>query len=173
VRERWFYGQWVNLDRLTQTYHAGGTLASLSFDTWFNFSWAPVKDCPQRVSFADSVGNSYDFSFGYYFTFTSKTIVTGVESEGSQVPVSYSLSQNYPNPFNPTTIIKYQIPNSNNVTLKVYDMLGRQVSVLVDGRMEAGVHEVKFDGSGLASGVYFYQLQAADFLATKRLLLIK
>jgi Secretion system C-terminal sorting domain len=67
------------------------------------------------------------------------------------------LSQNFPNPFNPSTTIKYELPKSSEVTLSVYDMLGRQVSMLVNDRRSAGVHEVKFDGSNLASGVYFYR----------------
>jgi len=88
-------------------------------------------------------------------------------------PMTYVLNQNYPNPFNPSTTIKYELPKASLVRLSVYDMLGRQVSVLVDERRDAGVHEVKFEGSTLASGVYFYRLQAGDFTQTKRLLILK
>ena len=87
--------------------------------------------------------------------------------------MTYVLNQNYPNPFNPSTTIKYELPKASLVRLSVYDMLGRQVSVLVDERRDAGVHEVKFEGSTLASGVYFYRLQAGDFTQTKRLLILK
>jgi hypothetical protein len=80
-----------------------------------------------------------------------------------------SESQNYPNPFNPTTTMKYELPKSSVVTLGVFDMLGREVSVLVNERMDAGFHEVKFDGSNLVRGVYFYRLRAGDFVTTKRL----
>jgi len=83
------------------------------------------------------------------------------------------LRQNYPNPFNPSTTIKYELPRSSEVRLSVYDMLGREVAILVNERMNAGVHEVKFDGSGLASGVYLYRMWAGEFVATKRLLLLK
>jgi hypothetical protein len=83
------------------------------------------------------------------------------------------LSQNYPNPFNPNTTIKYELPGASQVSLSVFDILGRQVSVLVNERRAAGVYEVKFDGSALASGVYFYRLQTGSFVDTKRLLLLK
>ena len=88
-------------------------------------------------------------------------------------PLTYALHQNFPNPCNPTTMIRYQLPVSGEVRLVVYDVLGREVSVLVDERKEGGFHEVKFDGSNLASGVYFYRLQAGDFAQTKRLLLLR
>jgi hypothetical protein len=98
---------------------------------------------------------------------------TDVREDAAGIPKAFSLSQNYPNPFNPATAISFQLPVASGVRLAVFDMLGRQVSVLVDGKMETGVHEVKFDGSNLASGVYFYRLQAGDFTRTKRLLLLK
>jgi hypothetical protein len=88
-------------------------------------------------------------------------------------PASYVLLQNYPNPFNPRTTIKYELPKSSQVRLSVFDILGREVLLLVNERRNAGVYEVKFDGSNLASGVYFYRLQAGDFTQTKRLLLLK
>jgi hypothetical protein len=83
------------------------------------------------------------------------------------------LAQNYPNPFNPATTITYELPIASQVTLSVYDVLGREVSVLVNGRKNAGVHEVKFDGVNLPSGVYFYRLQAGDFCQSKKLVLLK
>jgi hypothetical protein len=70
-------------------------------------------------------------------------------------------------------MIKYELPKTSHVTLSVYDILGREVSVLVNDRREAGVHEVKFDGSNLASGVYFYRIQAGDFVQAKRLTILK
>ena len=100
-------------------------------------------------------------------------MITSAETFASSQPSWYSLEQNYPNPFNPSTIIKYELPKTSVVRLSVYDLLGREVSVLVNERKDAGVHEVKFDGSNLASGVYFYRLQAGDFVQSKRLLLLK
>ena len=86
---------------------------------------------------------------------------------------TYSLSQNYPNPFNPTTIINYQIPNNNYVTLKVYDVLGNLVKTLVDGYKTQGSYSINFNADNLASGIYFYQLKAGSFTATKKFLFLK
>lgn len=94
-------------------------------------------------------------------------------NDNSTIPQKFALEQNYPNPFNPSTIINFSLAKGGQVTLSVYDLLGQQVSELVNERREAGVYEVKFDGSNLSSGVYFYRLQAGDFVATKRLLLLR
>jgi len=87
--------------------------------------------------------------------------------------MEYNLSQNYPNPFNPTTTIAYQIPQTEFVSLKVYDILGREVVTLVDERQAQGRYAVKLDGRNLASGVYFYRLQAHDFVSVNKMLLLK
>jgi hypothetical protein len=102
-------------------------------------------------------------------------VVTDVnQSENTHSrPSEFSLSQNYPNPFNPTTTIRYGLPNRSHATLTVYNTLGQQVARVVDGDMEAGYHEVKFDGSGLASGVYLYRLKAGNFIQARKLLLLK
>ena len=91
----------------------------------------------------------------------------------SSVPSGYDLSQNYPNPFNPSTLIKYSLPTEGNVTLKVYDQLGREVSTLSEGFKTAGVYEATFDASKLSSGVYFYKLASSGFEMTKKMLLVK
>jgi hypothetical protein len=89
------------------------------------------------------------------------------------MPTAYALTQNYPNPFNPSTTITYELPKTTVVKLSVYDVLGREVSVLVNEKRDAGVHNVKFDAAGLASGVYFYRLQAESYLDTKKLVLVR
>jgi predicted GH43/DUF377 family glycosyl hydrolase len=104
---------------------------------------------------------------------TSPRIPLGVTGEQPELPDSYRLEQNYPNPFNPSTTIKYELPKSAEIRLSVYDMLGREVSVLVNETMKAGVHEVKFDASALSSGVYLYRLRAGEFVASRKLLLLK
>ena len=96
----------------------------------------------------------------------------GIEPEPTN-PMELVLCQNYPNPFNPTTTIKYELPNSSVVMLSMYDLLGREASVLVNERKDAGVYEVKFDGSNLASGVYLYQIQVGDFVQSKKLIILK
>jgi photosystem II stability/assembly factor-like uncharacterized protein len=85
----------------------------------------------------------------------------------------FSLSQNYPNPFNPSTVISYRLPVIGFVTLKVYDLLGREIATLVNEEKPAGEYEVEFDGSNLTSGIYFYQLKAGSFIETKKMILIK
>ncbi|GEM_PF-4299495 len=89
------------------------------------------------------------------------------------LPTTYSLSQNYPNPFNPSTTIGFSLPAGSYVTLIVYDVLGREVSTLVDGMQNAGFKTVQWDASGLPSGIYLYRIQAGTFSETKRLLLTK
>ena len=90
-----------------------------------------------------------------------------------EVPNAYKLEQNYPNPFNPTTNIKYSIPKDGTVSLKIYDVLGNEVSVFVDGFMKAGIYNAEFNAANFASGVYFYTLKTSEFTATKKMLLIK
>lgn len=123
----------------------------------------------------DRVANFYlqEFAARYYEAGgTDSILISSVEDEFS-VPGSFLLYQNYPNPFNPVTSIRFQIPNFQKVELKVYDILGREVITLVNEEKPAGVYEIKFKASNLASGVYFYQLKTKDFIASKKLLLLK
>ena len=101
------------------------------------------------------------------------TPTTGVITPVSNIPGKFSLSQNYPKPFNPTTNINYSIPKSGFVNLKVFDVLGREVATLVNGTKVAGNYTVDFDGSGLSSGVYFYRIEAGDFISMKKMMLTK
>jgi hypothetical protein len=103
----------------------------------------------------------------------SEMILTSVGDLPGDIPSTFSLAQNYPNPFNPSTTIRYGLPHKSQVSLMVYNTLGQLVSELVSGEQEAGYQEVKFAGSGLASGVYFYRLQAGDFTKTRKLLMLR
>ncbi len=105
------------------------------------------------------------------FTFDIGTIVS--ISELNSVPDKFYLSQNYPNPFNPATTINYEIPSANFVTLKIYDVLGNEVSTLVNSKQNAGKYKVDFKGSDLTSGVYFYKLAAGNHIETRSMLLVK
>jgi hypothetical protein len=89
------------------------------------------------------------------------------------LPKVFALEQNYPNPFNPSTVMSYQLPVASNVSLKVYDVLGREVATLVNGRQEAGRYSVSFNAASFASGVYFYRLQAGNFVQTKKMIMVK
>jgi len=99
--------------------------------------------------------------------------IVGMADEQSKSPNTYRLYQNYPNPFNPSTKIKYQIPELSFVTLKVYDVLGRAVTTLINEAKQIGSYEVEFSTSELSSGIYFYRIQAGDFVRTKKMTLLK
>ncbi len=88
-------------------------------------------------------------------------------------PLEFSLEQNYPNPFNPTTVIEYQIPEDSRVVLKVFDILGSEVNVLVNANQPAGRYSINFNGSGLSNGIYYYRLTSSSFIQTKKMILLK
>ncbi|NOS86808.1 MAG: T9SS type A sorting domain-containing protein [Ignavibacteria bacterium] len=91
----------------------------------------------------------------------------------SSIAKEFSLSQNYPNPFNPNTKINFSIPKSDYVSLRVYDMLGREVSVLVNGQLTAGEYQADFNAKGLSSGMYYYSLRAGEYVDVKKMVLVK
>lgn len=97
----------------------------------------------------------------------------GVNSNNNKIPDRFALEQNYPNPFNPATFIKFQLPKQAQVSIKVFDILGREVVVLVNEVKQPGYYEIRFDGSSLASGMYFYKIEAGTFVETKKMVLIK
>ncbi|MFC2133031.1 T9SS type A sorting domain-containing protein [Bacteroidota bacterium] len=99
--------------------------------------------------------------------------VTGVENQSESLPVEFALYQNYPNPFNPATTIKFQLSKASNITLTIYDVLGREISKLLDKEFRAGIHQVEFNGEDISSGVYFYTLETKDNLQTKKMILLK
>jgi hypothetical protein len=102
------------------------------------------------------------------------TTLTSVEQQTiAQEATSYTLRQNYPNPFNPSTTISFAIPANSFVSLKVYDILGREVTTLVSEQLSAGNHSRQWNAMDMPSGVYFYRLQAGSFTETKKLILLK
>ena len=153
----------ADLTAATANDSAGIDLRIRFVDTWENAADMIVSPAFQVGSWVD--GGSSD-----------------VPEEGG-LPAAYALGQNYPNPFNPTTVVSFQLPAASDVKLMVYDLMGREVATLVEGRREAGTHRITFDGSRLATGAYFYRLQAhslrptgrgsVSFTQTRRLLLLK
>lgn len=104
---------------------------------------------------------------------TNGGVTFAAEDKGSEIPEQYFLSQNYPNPFNPSTKINYSLPEGSNVQIKIYDVIGNEIKILVDGYESAGSHDVNFDAGNLSSGVYFYRIQAEKFTITKKMVLVR
>jgi hypothetical protein len=144
----------VNSDITDTTFFFSGLLSNK------NYWW--------RVKAQNPAGWS-EFSEARSFS----TLFVGIDDGESQLPTKFSLEQNYPNPFNPTTIIAYTIPQESQVSLKIYDMMGREVVELASGRQTIGSYNVEFDASSLASGTYFYKLTAGEFISVKKMLLLK
>ncbi|MBI5809374.1 MAG: T9SS type A sorting domain-containing protein, partial [Ignavibacteriales bacterium] len=105
-----------------------------------------------------------------FFALSSQSLT---DVKDKVVPNQFILEQNYPNPFNPATTIKYSIPVSQFVMLKVYDVLGKEIATLINKEQEAGNYVVEFNGSSLASGIYLFKLQTNNFVETKKMVLAK
>ena len=122
-----------------------------------------------HVSAVDSMGASVNSAAAGFTTGDQLLAVEGAARQQRD----FALFQNYPNPFNPTTLISFELPVTNDASLKVFDLLGREIAILIHGRISAGRHSISFDGSGLPSGMYFYVLQSGTFTETRKLVLLK
>lgn len=125
-----------------------------------------------------AVSSGYDISTNtftpLYYSITLERALQVANEDLAGIPTKYGLEQNYPNPFNPSTSISFSLPENAKVTLAVYDLLGRKVATLLDNKdLNAAVHSVQFDASSLASGMYFYRIEAGTFTSIKRMMLIK
>jgi hypothetical protein len=153
-----------------------GTHGGVFVSTISGANWTAVNKglaASNVYAFAVSGTNLFAGTGGGVWRRPLSEMIASIGVATSELPRVFFLHQNYPNPFNPSTTIKFELPRALEVNLTVFDILGREVSVLVKDRRDAGFYGVKLDGSNLASGVYFYRLQAGDFVATKRLLLLK
>lgn len=119
-----------------------------------------------KIVAIDFSGNQSEYSEKVY------ALVTDIELD-IEIPTIYDLAQNYPNPFNPSTLIEFSLPESGLVTLKIYNILGEEVATLINEMKAAGVFEVQFDASQLTTGIYIYRIKSGDFIATKKMLLVK
>lgn len=155
-------------------------LVITGFDTIFistNFgdSWCSYPYPDNKYNYITDIKKDYD---SYYFG-TLKSglykvdIITSLDDENNFFSNSYQLSQNYPNPFNPVSKIKFSIPVSGNVEIKVYDILGKEIKTLLNEYKQSGTYEVEFDASNLPSGVYFYRMISGSYLETKKMLLLR
>lgn len=189
----------ANINQFLNTYHVYGTPVydcsgrnahlydSRTFSSGIGHGvlWIltnPENDVPQGFIFKPSsntatvinkqlLNNEYIWaiSVGRY-----KGSVVGIEEQGNNVlPKIFNLRQNHPNPFNPSTKIKFELPKNNYVTLKIYDAIGSEIASLVNEQLNAGTYEVDWDGSGYASGVYYYSMITSDYVDTKKMILIK
>lgn len=108
------------------------------------------------------------------FWYTTFDIITSVEQiEDDLLPTEFRLEQNYPNPFNPSTTIQFAVPKASQVTITIYDVLGRRVATLVDEKYQPGTYKVTFEADELASGVYIYRIQTEGFVQSRKLMLLK
>jgi hypothetical protein len=123
-----------------------------------------------RVNATNAGGTS---RWSNVWSFKTVTLPVSVERVSNSVPTEYALSQNFPNPFNPLTAIKFDLPQSGKVSLRVFSMLGKEVSALISDDLPSGRYRISWDGGGLASGVYVYRLVAGLFVATRKLTLLK
>ncbi|OGU77742.1 MAG: hypothetical protein A2V93_10725 [Ignavibacteria bacterium RBG_16_34_14] len=153
-----------------------------SIDTSFLWGFNDIHQFQEDKIFSEHFGVYYFYtSLPEYFYDLYGCIISGVTygnllvnvEEEDKRPINFMLEQNYPNPFNPITTINYSIPENSFVLLKIYDLLGREISTLVSEEKLLGKYESYFDGSNLPSGVYLYRLQANHFNSSKKLLLIK
>ena len=122
----------------------------------------------------DTLYTATSFSI-YEVTSSSITEILNIVSVDNEItfPAEYILLQNYPNPFNPATTIRYQLPERSFVSIKVFDILGKEVATLVNEEKPVGSYEVQFKGNSLTSGIYFYQLKAGDYSETKKMIFLK
>lgn len=142
----------------------------LTNNSWFSANpSAAVMDSVLFVTWCDNRDGNYEI----YLKKNPTGNPIGIQQISTEVPAGFELSQNYPNPFNPATNIKISVPNSGLVNLTVYDITGKEVSVLVNEKLSAGIYNVDFNASNLASGTYFYRLTSGSYTDVKKMILVK
>lgn len=144
-------------------------------ESWFTDSYfnSPSTRNYKAVSLVNRDYKTYSALSDTIWFVSEESFIIGIEPISTEVPNGFSLYQNYPNPFNPGTVIRFQVSSSSSVKLIVYDVTGREIETLVDHQLGAGSYIVDFDGSRIASGVYYYKLIANDFVETRKMVLIK
>lgn len=185
----------TNWDTILYTHRKYNCLFFVDQNTgWIGGSYYPDSSC---ISYTTNAGLSWTLQKKHYYCEVEKLYfinhltgwatlynsskilkttnggITYTHNISNEIPCKYFLFQNYPNPFNPTTSIKYEISKSGNVLVKVFDILGKEITTLVSEKQSPGIYEVNFDGSTLPSGIYFYKLETDDFSDTKRMILLK
>jgi photosystem II stability/assembly factor-like uncharacterized protein len=152
--------------------------AGVMYSTNMGGSWSVLSTGLPEVPVHDLTLHSptrklYAFTHGRSSFSVDLTGLVSVQLASNEIPNRYALDQNFPNPFNPTTAIKFSVPKSSHVSLKVYDVRGKEVAQLVNNSLEAGEHQIQFDARRLSSGTYFYRLESGSFSETRKMLFIK
>ncbi|GAB5409767.1 MAG: hypothetical protein BalsKO_21320 [Balneolaceae bacterium] len=162
---------------ITTTESGAFTLSWSASEEFFINNSITLVDAVRGTSIQVNNHETYQFEISEPHATRFKLIVNSNSSvsneNGSDLPTVVALDQNYPNPFNPSTNIRFELPQSGNVELLVFNILGRKVATLVDQRMESGYHQIRFNARDLASGIYLYQLRTSEATITKKLTLIK
>ena len=180
----WHNSEWMTGRRNTYAYDINNNMIEDLYQNWKDSNW---EDAVINTYTYDENNNLIEelsqwWMFTYWMNDSRATYsyipITGIELDNNEI-INYKLSNNYPNPFNPSTIISYDIPMKSNVTLKVYYVLGREVSMLVNKEQPQGNYKIEFDASTLTSGIYFYRIQvyspgrAGEFVETKKMILLR
>ncbi|MEJ2615306.1 MAG: T9SS type A sorting domain-containing protein, partial [Ignavibacteriaceae bacterium] len=135
--------------------------------------WQPQKSGTfNDLAAVANNGSNWVVTGGFGTILKSDYSLVSVKSN-SKIPTSFGLKQNYPNPFNPSTTISYSVPYTSYVVLKVYDILGKEVATLVNEEKSAGIYRINFTANNLSSGVYFYRIQAGNYSAVKKFVLLR
>ncbi len=168
IDQFWDNTYWVNDIHLYYSYNASHYVLTGNSWLWQNNQWVP-GDSPLMVQNPDGLTIAFitNFLYGYYSDIVGVNDVTAILVE------RLFLSENYPNPFNPSTAFRYHIPLSGNVEIKIFDILGREIAVLVNEIKAPGDYEVEWNASEFTSGIYFYQIKAESFVDTKKMILLK
>ena len=166
--QNWWNSTWTNYHQSTCTYDANGNELTGYNTQWSNSSWQPFDyDFIVNVNGNDYYFNGYAINLSYILVNT-----TGVLADNNIIK-GYSLSQNYPNPFNPSTTISFDLPTKSYVSLKVFDVMGREVATIASEELSAGTYTRQWNASNMSSGIYFYRLQAGNYFESKKLILLK
>jgi hypothetical protein len=156
---------------------AGTSFGGVYVSTNGGSSWATFNEgYPFTGIYSLEAGDTYLYVGSLQSGFWRRPlsdVVTGIAEGGRLLPETFRLEQNYPNPFNPTTRIRFVVARTGPVSLRVYDLLGREVATMVDGVLNPGAYERTFDARGLAGGIYFFRLQAGAFTETKKFVLMR
>ena len=170
----WLYGvSFTDSDNGTAVGRNGTILRTTNGGTTWTSQTSGTTEQLEGVSFTDSDNGTAVGLNGKILRTTNGGVTFVEEEEIDEIPTEFLLSQNYPNPFNPSTKIRYSVPQSSSVVIKVFDILGNEIETLVNEEKSVGTYELNWNAENLPSGVYFYRLQAGSFVETKKMVLMK